>query len=95
MPLLRRQPKLDGFIRPRRVSYEAINVESIEKVLAAGSYSVSDLRTKGLLSTNKPVKLLARGTVSKKYALEVNAASKAARKAIEGAGGTLKIHRAR
>jgi large subunit ribosomal protein L15 len=90
-PLLRRQPKSNGFIRPRRVHYETINISAIEEVLPAGSYTAADLRSKGLLSSNKPVKLLAYGSVSKRYTLEVHAASKAARKAIETAGGTLNV----
>jgi len=40
---------------------------------------------------NKPVKLLARGEVKKKFDITVHAASKSAIKMIEDAGGTVTI----
>ena len=92
-PLLRRQPKLGGFKRPRRVSFEPLNLYVLEKKLEAGNYTLADLRMKRIIRTHSPVKLLGN-SVTKKFTLEVHAASTGARKALEKAGGTLKIVRA-
>src|SRR5437870_3880804 len=73
VPLLMRQPKLGGFKRDRKVQYEIINVSTLESVLDAGAYDVSALRQKRLIRSKKPVKLLANGSVAKKFQLTVNA----------------------
>ena len=89
-PLLRRQPKLGGFIRPRRVDFEPLNLEVLESKLEAGSYTLADLRARRLVRGKGPVKLLGN-TATKKFQLEVHAASRPARKALEQAGGSLTI----
>lgn len=88
-PLIRRQPKLGGFTNPNGVTYEAINLDLLEDKLAAGSYDVKVLKSMKIVKTNKPVKLLGRGAVTKKFSLSVHAASKTARAAIEKAGGSV------
>ena len=94
-PLLRRQPKLGGFSRGRRtVTFEALNIDMLEKRLEAGSYTIADLRKKGLLRTTKPVKLLSRGEVKKKFTVEAHEASKSAKEAIAKAGGSVTIVKA-
>jgi large subunit ribosomal protein L15 len=93
-PLLRRQPKLGGFKAVRHTEYEVLNLGLLEKRLEAGTYTLADLRTKGVLRTKQPVKLLAHGDVTKKFSLEVHAASKAAKEALKKAGGTLTIVKA-
>jgi len=90
-PLVRRQPKLGGFNNPSRKEFEVLNVSSLEKVLDAGSYDVEALRKSGIIRTKKPVKILARGEVKKKFSLTVDAASKSAVAAIEKAGGSVTI----
>jgi len=90
-PLLRRQPKLGGFTNPRRKEYEVINVATLETHLTAGSYDVASLREHRLARTKKPVKILARGDIKKKFTLTVDAASKAAKEAIEKAGGSVTV----
>lgn len=86
-PLLMRQPKLGGFRNPNHKEFEVVNVGDLEQKVAAGTYDVKDLKAKKMISTNKPVKLLSRGEVKKKFNITVNAASKAAIAAIEKAGG--------
>lgn len=92
-PLLRRQPKLGGFTRPRRVSYQPLSLALLERKLEAGSYTIADLHTKRLLRTKRPVKLLGSTAVTKKFTLEVHAASKGAKKVIEDVGGKVMIIR--
>lgn len=86
-PLIRRQPKLGGFKNPNRKEYEVINLADLERVLDAGKYDADALKKAELIKTNKPVKLLARGEVQKKFDLTISAASKTAIAAIEKAGG--------
>ncbi len=93
MPLLRRQPKLGGFKKPRRVTFEPLNLDLLEARLEAGTYNLAALRAKRILKTDRPVKLLGNGKVTKKFSIEAHAASKSAKKALEAVGGSLKIIR--
>lgn len=90
-PLLRRQPKLGGFARPRAVSYEPLNVDVLEARLPAGEYDVVSLQAHRLIHGKLPVKLLGRGTLAKKFVLKVHAASKSAAEAVKKAGGSVTI----
>jgi len=90
-PLLRRQPKLGGFRNPRRKEYEVLTLAALEAKMPAGSYDKAALREAKLISTKKPVKLLATGEVKKKFVLTVDAASAKAKEAVEKAGGSVKI----
>ena len=90
-PLIRRQPKLGGFVHPRRVTMEPLNLDILEKRLQAGTYDLAALKAHRVISGRGPVKLLGRGTVTKKISITVNAASKSAKAAIEKAGGSVTI----
>jgi large subunit ribosomal protein L15 len=94
VPLLRRQPKLGGFTRPRRTEYEVVNLSAIEKKLPAGSYTVADLVAKRVIRNGKNVKILGEGTLTKKFELEAHAASKSAKAAIRNAGGSITVVKA-
>ena len=91
-PLIRRQPKLGGFHRPMRVEMEPLNLDMLEKA-DAGTYDIAGLAAAKLVSGKRAVKVLGRGTVTKKFALTVNAASASAKQAIEKAGGSVTIAR--
>ena len=93
VPLIRRQPKLGGFKNPTRREYEVLNVEMLEARLTPGSYDAASLRHHHLLTTGKAVKLLGRGTVTKKFDLTVHAASASAKEALKKAGGSVKTIR--
>ena len=90
-PLLRRQPKFGGFTNPKHKKYEALNVSDLEEKLSAGTYDAEALRKAKLLRTKKPVKLLARGEVKKKFTISVDKASLKAKEAIEKAGGKVTV----
>lgn len=90
-PLLRRQPKLPGFKGPRRVRPELLALRILEAKLEAGTYTLDDLRARHLIRAGAPVKLLGNTPLTKAFSLEVHAASKGARKAIEEAGGKVTI----
>jgi large subunit ribosomal protein L15 len=89
MPLQRRLPKF-GFKSLNRVAYKAINLSDIETLAEAKGLEVVDLdalRAAGLVSKKELVKVLAKGTISRKVEVHANAFSAAAKSAIEAAGG--------
>jgi large subunit ribosomal protein L15 len=90
-PLIRRQPKMGGFTRPRRVHYEIINLDVLEEKLSAGSYDVAALRAARIVRTSRPVKLLKGTSLTKAFTLAVHAATSGAKEALKQAGGKLQI----
>ena len=68
-----------------------INVDTLEEKLSPGAYDTAALRSIGLLSSNKPVKVLGRGTLSKKFELTVDATSDSAKDAVTKAGGKITL----
>ncbi len=95
VPLLMRQPKLGGFKRERKIHYEAITLQMLERRLEAGSYDISALRAKRIVRTSGKVKILSGGALTKKFNLSVHAASRSAREAIAKLGGSVIIVRDR
>lgn len=91
MPLIRRIPKF-GFKNRFRVSYTGINLDVIQEFHDSGklglTITLADLYTAGLADSNKPVKILARGEVSKAFSVEAHAFTKAASEKILQAGGS-------
>lgn len=91
MPLQRRLPKF-GFKNINRVEYKAVNLADLETLAAARSLdkiTIDDLRAAGLAGKRQLVKILANGAVTRAIAVEANAFSKAAEKAIVDAGGSI------
>jgi large subunit ribosomal protein L15 len=93
MPIQRRLPKR-GFKNPDRVSYVVFNLSQIEQL--AEKYdikevSAANLYANGLISRTDLVKILGNGELKTKLNFKVSAVSEKAKKAIEGAGGTLEI----
>ncbi len=86
MPIQRRVPKR-GFVNPTRVEYQVVKVGQLA---AAAPQAVVDrawLRARRLVRRPGPIKLLAGGELKTAVTVRVEAASEAARKAIEAAGG--------
>ncbi len=91
MPLQRRLPKY-GFKNPHRVEYEVVNLSSLEKKFESGAtVDEQALRSARLVRTNKPVKLLANGSLTKALTVKVGAASKSAVEKVQAAGGTCEL----
>lgn len=89
MPLQRRLPKF-GFKSLNRVAYKALNLSDIDALATAKGLETIDLdamRTNGLVSKKELVKVLAKGSLSKKVNVHANAFSASAKAAIEAAGG--------
>lgn len=72
-----------------RTSTQPINVGLLEERFDAGAeVNLETLREKGLAKRPDPVKILARGDISKKLDVHAHAFSAAAREKIEAAGGS-------
>jgi large subunit ribosomal protein L15 len=95
MPIHRRLPKR-GFTNIFREVHQYVNLGVLQQFIDNGKINPSQpvtkelLRTLGLVSSlSKPVKLLAKGTLSASLSVEVDAASAAASAAIEKLGGKI------
>ena len=91
MPLQRRLPKF-GFKNINRAEYKAINLETLEALAAAKDLQkigLEELRAAGFINRKQLVKILGNGSVTRALAVEANAFSKSAEKAITEAGGSV------
>lgn len=91
MPLQRRLPKF-GFKNPNRKEYKAINLRDLEALAEAKQLQrigLEELREAGYINSKDLVKILAKGTLTKKLEVTANAFSAAAQQAIEAAGGSI------
>ncbi len=87
MPLQRRLPKR-GFRNPFRVRFSIVNVGQLERFEAGTTVDVAALERAGLVDGG-PVKLLAKGKVTKPLTVRVDRWSRAAAQAVSSAGGTV------
>ena len=87
MPYQRRVPKLKGFSNPNRVEYTPVNVAILEEYFD-GEVTPTALVAHGLAHKGRPVKILARGELTKALTVKAHAFSATARAKIEAAGGT-------
>ena len=90
MPVQRRLPKR-GFKNAGRVEYQVFNTGQLAKVAANTVVDRAWLKQQGLVRRPGPVKLLARGEIKVALTIKVDAASAAAARAIEAAGGRLEV----
>ncbi len=97
MPIYRRLPKR-GFKNPFRKEYAPVNLDALEKAIAAGKLDAAQpiteetLRAAGLLRGGGKmagVRLLARGKATLALTITVAGASAAAVAAVAAAGGTV------
>jgi large subunit ribosomal protein L15 len=78
---------------PFRTHTQAVNLLDLEARFESGaSVTPETLRAKGLATRKDiPIKVLAKGSISKPLTVHAHAFSKAAREAIEGAGGICRV----
>lgn len=91
MPLQRRVPKF-GFKNINRVEYKAINLSSIQSIVDSKKITEFDNMVfveNGLASKNDLIKILAKGTLTAKVAVKIDAFSKKAQEIIEAQGGSI------
>src|ERR1700753_911424 len=97
MPLHRRLPKR-GFNNIFRLEFVEINLDRLQEAIDAKLLDAKDTVTAGSLvkagvwrRSRDGVRLLGRGELKAKLAIEVHGASKSAIAAVEKAGGSVKI----
>jgi large subunit ribosomal protein L15 len=90
LPLVRKLPYRRGFNNPFRIEYEVVNLDQLEALAGGSEVTPEMLRAAGLIGKGKaPVKVLARGSITKKLTVHAHKFSAAARDAIAAAGGTI------
>ena len=93
-PLQRRVPKF-GFTNPNRVEYNCVNIDTLQLLVDNKKIKTKVdkkiLMDNGLVQKKDLVKILGRGELKSKLTITADAFSESAKKAIEKAGGTIKI----
>jgi len=90
MPIQRRLPKR-GFINPTRVEYHVVQVGRLAGAPAGTTVDAAWLKSTRLVRRPGPIKLLAGGELKVALTVKVDAASEAAKKAVEAAGGKVEF----
>jgi large subunit ribosomal protein L15 len=92
MPLHRRVPKR-GFHNPFRVAYEVVNLDVLAERFDAGTVVTPELlRERRLVPAGKaPIKVLARGDISKKLTVRAHKFSGKASEKLQAAGGNAEL----
>ena len=91
MPLQRRLPKR-GFHNMFKTVYAVVNVKDLDRFEDGATVDREALVAAGLVKrSERLVKVLATGEVSKKLTVVVDKVSEAARRKIEAAGGTVTL----
>lgn len=93
IPLVRRLPFKRGFNNIFRIEYAVVNLDAIAERFDAGAVvSPETLRAVGLVSDRRmPIKVLARGEVSKAFTVQAHKFSGKAAEKIAAAGGTTEV----
>jgi large subunit ribosomal protein L15 len=92
MPLHRRIPKR-GFVNEFRTEYAVVNLDTLAERFEAGTTVTPELlREQGLIhSMRQPIKVLARGDISKKLTVQAHKFSGKAAEKIAAAGGAAQV----
>jgi large subunit ribosomal protein L15 len=91
MPLQRRLPKY-GFSNPFRVEYSIVNLADLEQQFDAGAeIDPQVLLAKRMVRKGKPVKILARGELTKNLSVKAHAFSEKAKSGIAATGGSAEV----
>ena len=95
MPLQRRIPKF-GFKNINRKEYQAVNLDALQllvdnKKVKKKTIDINTLIENRLVGKNDLVKILGRGELNSPVKVEAHKFSETSKKAIEKAGGEIKI----
>ena len=92
MPLHRRIPKR-GFHNPFRTEYAVVNLDTLAERFDADTVVTPELlRERGLVhGASRPIKVLARGDISRKLTVRAHKFSGRAAEKIAAAGGTAEV----
>ena len=90
-PLVRRMPKLKGFLNPNKEIYRAVNLDQLAVFADGDTVDAKTLREKNVLKKTGKIKLLGTGELKAKLKISVHRASKSAMEKVEKAGATLTL----
>src|SRR5262245_13155063 len=91
MPMQRRLPK-KGFKNPFREAIFAVNLGDIDARFEAGTVTLAELQTAGLVPRKyEKVKILGDGELKKKFVVKANAFSASAKEKLEKSGGRAEV----
>ena len=92
LSMLRKVHVMRGFNNKWRVEYQPINLSTLERFAEGTAVTPESLRAAGVLShLREPVKVLARGDLTRKLDVSAHAFSATARERIEALGGTATV----
>ena len=91
MPLHMRLPKLPGFRNPNHVTFNVVNLDTLESFDAGSTVDPDVLRSRGLVRKKGLVKVLGQGDITKSIVIKAHAFSQSAIGKIEAAGGTAEV----
>ncbi len=94
LPMVRRLPFKRGFTNIFGITYQEVNVDTLEARFEAGVVvNGATLKDAGLVrDAGEPIKVLGRGELSKNLEVHANLFSKSAAAKIENAGGSVNRH---
>jgi large subunit ribosomal protein L15 len=89
LPLVKRLPTQRGFTNIFKTYYATVNLDSLSKKLADAKEVDPNFmrRVRLITTTNRPVKILGRGSLERPVTIMANKFSKEARNKIEASGG--------
>lgn len=93
MPMQMRLPKR-GFKNPNRVAYVPINLGRLQAIADKFELTTIDIAAlidNGIISKTDRIKILGTGELTSAVSVSAHACSEAAKKAIEGQGGSITI----
>jgi large subunit ribosomal protein L15 len=90
LPLTQRVPKLKGFKNPFRVEYNVINLDTLEG-FDGDVVNPDTLRAAGLVHKQGLIKVLGRGSLTRRVTVSAHAFSRSAASAVEAAGGQVEV----
>ena len=92
LALIKSLPMIRGFTARSHHEYQLVNLDGLEGVPEGGEVTPATMAAAGLIrSPDRPVKVLGRGKIEVAITVEAHRFSKAARTAIEAAGGTARL----
>jgi large subunit ribosomal protein L15 len=80
-----------GFTGPNLIDFNVVNVDRLAIFAPGSTVTPVELRAKGLLKGNAPVKILGNGDLKVKLTVKANAFSTSAKEKIAQAGGTVEV----
>jgi large subunit ribosomal protein L15 len=89
-PIYRKLP-IRGFKSINKLVYDVINLEELAQFAAGSTVTPIELKHKGFVGGNMPVKVLGNGELKNKLTVKAHAFSASAIEKIKAAGGTAEV----